>query len=323
MVPQTRRSAVVAALVIVNAVPIILLANHFLHKEPSFDETTLPYHLAVPISLAAVTPLGQAETYFLAFVGTDSDRLRPRLRFLESMAQRYGNSAVKIAVVTESSRPTEADFRKQFDVPTLPVVHDVSADIQRELHIGANHRHGGIAVVSKSGTLEFRAASLLNDDQIRQLIEKYATGTVNYSAIDDTVSSQFVIGSTLPMWPVVSAASGASSTLKDVAGRRSTATVVLTAECATCQLTELGVAVNGLAASLKASNRAVLLLVNDSIPLATLQAHIKNHSLPAETYIVSKQYLFRDSTVTRVARYVPLVAYTTPEGRITATTALR
>jgi hypothetical protein len=164
---------------------------------------------------------------------------------------------------------------------------------------------------------------LLDDDDLRQLVEKYANGQIKYAVVNPGLASRFIVGERLPDWKVRSSIDDSPLSLRTITAGHDVALVIVSAECSTCQLPDVGGSIARLTAAVRPAGRNVLIVMNDAIPLTTLRARVQDRSLPAATYVTSRHELLGDDLQTRPVAESPLVVFAFANGIISAVTPLR
>jgi hypothetical protein len=166
----------------------------------------------------------------LLMVGAEAaERHRGRLTYIDQALSRFTSSPLRVVLVTDQR--TAANLR----LKNVVTVDDGSYDIHRAFRIVPYHNHGGIAVIDRNERVDFRSFNVPRADESRQLLEKYATGTIEYAMTDAAVSDLFPIGGMLPLEGLTSVATGTATSQRE-AFADGDLVVIFAASCAECQV---------------------------------------------------------------------------------------
>src|SRR5262245_57422675 len=155
-------------------------------------------------------------------------RNRGRLTFIDEVYRTLKGRQLRIVLATN---------RRSFDIlkpGSIEFVDDGDGGVHRAFNVVPGHGHGGIAVLKRTGEVNFRDFSVPDVDQARQLVEKYATGTISYAVNTASLMELFPVGSTFPNLRLTSVATGRETdSASELIGRQRV--VLFAAACGECQ----------------------------------------------------------------------------------------
>lgn len=190
------RSLLAIGLLLLNVIVSARVYQQWSADEGS-SETRLAYHS--PAAPAAVQELrnqlrGEWKYLVLAF---SNDLSMDSLRYFDTLARAHGSRDFKLAVVTHAAPRDVARFRLTSS-PLLAIVSDNTLFIHKSLHVPAGHRHENLVILDREGRLEFWNQSRPSPDELRQLVEKYANGAVDYEIKTTGLFARLAVGAPFP-----------------------------------------------------------------------------------------------------------------------------
>ncbi|MGH9783366.1 MAG: hypothetical protein ACRD88_04205 [Terriglobia bacterium] len=136
----------------------------------SFDER-------LPQPIPSVLELSQERIGILALIPADNSD--PRIDYLSAVRRVHG-PVVKVVGVREGTGEDAQRFGENMQL-YFPIMGDSSYQIFRWARVNPKHGHGGFLIYDREGRVKFFDFFLPEEDLVRQLVEKYALGQVDYS----------------------------------------------------------------------------------------------------------------------------------------------
>ena len=291
-------------------------------------ETSLDHGVELPQDVvehlqqtAGDVPAGDSVNFLLlALIGED---VAPyRLRYLDSLARRFSGIRMEILFVHPSSSSMRS-WRSRID-PSVTSIVDTDLDIHRALHINPNHNHGGLVVLADRRTVDFRVLPIPAEDELRQLVEKYAVGRIDYATASPALRRRFALGRPFPAIDAVQVWDGESVRFGPAEAANLTV-IVFGAGCSSCQLDGFVQDVRGLLNRVHSRSdfdETVVALFDNSFEREVIRAYQQRGDLPGLAYIAAFD---DDVTFNRIAadQVRPLVVVTDVRGEVRAVGPLR
>lgn len=140
----------------------------------------------------------------------------------------------------------------------LEIVDERGATLHRALNAPWDHDHPTFVVLSRNGVVQFHNFGLPREDILRQLAERFASGTVVYDAGPEPLPQLFRPDLPVPELALVGASDGQARRLTP--GSAIDATIILLgAPCAPCQLSVIGQRVSEMVGSARLTANVIVI----------------------------------------------------------------
>lgn len=283
-----------------------------------FDETPLPYLTQLSPNVRRLINTGIQSDWlylFCYFPPDDEDLAVTRARYLQRLIAHYRDQGLYTVTVLQSEGGiVEAN-------PYGRTLHDAQLDLHRGGHISPGHHHGGLLVLNRQYQIEFRTTSLSSDDELRQLVEKYAIQHISYSFSPSQLTNRLRVGIPLPPLRLRSISSGHPILLDSSdESNANRALVFLAAECPICELpNRIDPIRRALEDWKKTSPIARFMIIFPDVYSRFDLVRALSDSLSVDTFSGDLSPLFGDDVGTRHGDLsAPLVVYTDHAGLVAA-----
>ncbi len=301
---------------------ILFLHGTYIHydharQEPRWD-VTYEYNERLP-SLPKSLEFSEGTKLTLT-VFLPAGSLTNRVRYLAAVDRVHKRNGLRTVAVVPGNHST-AEWYQQFVRLPFEIIGDEHLDIHMAFRVSPPHGHTAVALFDGEGRVKFHAFEIPEEDEVRQVVEKYLLGQVDYE-YRTRRSSALVPGQPLPV-----------TSLKFVAGVRSRSSsesldaserilVFLPRGCSSCQMGQYSSQIFHL--SLKAQNggsgKKGIVVVFPDDPDTTEWNAVKREIGPvaAEFWVTDDPSLIWDEYYTRYLQEqsAPLVVGTDAEGRV-------
>lgn len=186
------------------------------------DQSALQKALTLSGHSDQLKPHGHVLLYFLP----NFDHLKS-IKYGEALLQRHGGSGLQVLAVT-NAQPGEMLVMAKGESLSFPTLFDKNALLRLLLRIPSRYEY--TYLLTTSGEVVFSVDGIPREDVIRQIVEKYVAGTIDYSGADE--KRLFQVGEQLPRINV----SHVSGGLAHVLVVRNAEIVLISARCTDCQL---------------------------------------------------------------------------------------
>jgi hypothetical protein len=203
----------------------------------------------------------------------------------------------------------------------LYTIVDQDRSLHTHLKIAPNHKPGGTVVIRRDGRVDFSTASVLPSDELRQLVEKYEFGEIQYASFDSPLTRLIRLGGVVPDFPGRRVHDGEQTRLasEDLVNA---AVVVFGTVCPSCDLR--GLLLDLAAFSSKLQGKRSLRLLFVGFDRATVSSALSAHlSWKGRSLLIDPVHVFGLGSRTRFADLErPLVIFTDANGFVERTVAL-
>lgn len=155
----------------------------------------------------------------------------PAVDYLKIVAARHAAAGLGVFIVLPPGSQGRAS--------ELEIVDGRGAALHRALNAPWNHDHPTFAVLSRDGVVQFHNFGLPREDILRQLAERFSSGTVTYDAGPEPLPQLFRAGLPVPELGLVGVSDGKPRRLTPANSHDATI-ILLGAPCAPCQLSAIG-----------------------------------------------------------------------------------
>ena len=235
------------------------------------------------------------------------------IKYGELLLQRYENSGLQVFAVT-NGQPAEIVGMVKNESLTLPILFDKDALLKFLLRVPDHYRH--TYLMSSAGEIVFSITGAPQEDVIRQLVEKYVAGRIDYN---EPNAELYRVGDKLPAIRVIQVPGGPTREL----ALQGCEVVFVSARCTSCQLHGYVQRYRELATSNSASTKTRILVFSQRFPQRELVEELTKGGVPLENIYIARQTLgdFDNEYRTKTGASIVLIGVN-PEGRIEKVTSL-
>jgi hypothetical protein len=233
----------------------------------------------------------------LIFAGNATiERHADKLAFLSDFADSLTSPSVRFAWVRPRGASSPSTWTKKIEE-----IPDRDDSLHRDFKVVPGHSHGALLVVDKTGRVDFRVPSIPQPDIIRQVVEKYAFGTISYDASTRAVAEFLPLGSKFPTVELQHVLRGDRVGTEGLLGQYDRI-VLLTAACQECQFHQNLRRITALYTTTRRTPKSgrIVVLVDRGFNVSAVRHEIQAGRFPPDSYITSLRDLFGVSTNTRV-----------------------
>jgi hypothetical protein len=148
------------------------------------------------------------------------------IKYGEALLERHGGAGLQVFAVT-NAEPSEILVTAKSESLSLPILFDKNARLKLLLRVPRKYEYSYL--LTTTGEVMFSVDGIPQEDVIRQIVEKYVTGTIDYS---DPEERLYKVGELLPRIRVIHVTGGPVQTLVV----RDAEIVLISARCTACQL---------------------------------------------------------------------------------------
>lgn len=149
------------------------------------------------------------------------------IKYGEALLQRHGASGLQVFVVT-NAQPSEMLVMAKSESLSLPVLFDKNILLKLLLRVPDHYEY--TYLLKTTGEVVFSVNGAPQEDVMRQIVEKYVAGRIDYSR--DLAKRLYQVGERLPSISVSHVTGGPAKTLVV----RNAEVVLISARCTACQL---------------------------------------------------------------------------------------
>lgn len=164
--------------------------------------------------------------YLLLYFLPNFDQLKS-IKYGEALLQRHGGSGLQVFAVT-NAEPSEMLPMAKSESLSLPILFDKHALLRFLLRVPSHYEY--TYLVRTTGEVVFSANGTPHEDGMRQIVEKYVAGKIDYSL--DLAKRLYQVGERLPGISVSHVTGGPAQALVV----RNAEVVLISARCSACQL---------------------------------------------------------------------------------------
>lgn len=154
----------------------------------------------------------------------------PAIKYSQVLLKRFHRDSLSVFAITDSG-PGETSTLVESESLTLPILHDPHGTFRSLFRVPEPYEH--TFLVTGNGNVKFSMAGVPPEDLIRQLVEKYILGKVDYTA--GTASLGYRIGQSLKSLRAMAVADGSTTDLL----LRDTKLILIPGSCTSCDLDAL------------------------------------------------------------------------------------
>ncbi len=231
------------------------------------------------------------------------------LRYCEVLSQKYGSSGLQPVGIT---RVVTKELEHLLDNQPIsyPVIVDSKNHLRNLLHF-RYHRYG-LLFVDPSGVIRLSLNRLMTPNDLRQLVERYLVGSINYEIEQDWVI-KLQPGDLLPPYRLIDVKRGTRLTLQDLELISSTI-IFFTAHCPSCRLPEYlhQLAMMERSASLEAQR--LYFIFSRRFSLRELIDQMEDLTVTLDIYLAEEEFEVLGSPyVTRAPAWAEVIVIMTDE----------
>lgn len=168
----------------------------------------------------------KSHEYLLLYFLPNFNHLKS-IKYGEALLQRHGASGLQVLVVT-NAQPSEMLVMAKSESLSLPVLFDKNILLKLLLRVPDHYEY--TYLLKTTGEVVFSANGTPHEDGMRQIVEKYVTGKIDYSR--DLAKRLYQVGERLPGISVSHVTGGPAQALVV----RNAEVVLISARCSACQL---------------------------------------------------------------------------------------
>jgi len=237
------------------------------------------------------------------------------IKYGEALLERHGGGGLQVFAVT-NAEPTEILVMTKSESLSLPILFDKNALLKLLLRVPRNYEYSYL--LTTTGEVVFSVDGIPQEDVIRQIVEKYVTGTIDYNR--DTEERPYKVGELLPGIRVIHVAGGPVQTLVV----RDAEIVLISARCTACQLKRDIQRYRELATS-SGANRGRFLVFGQRFPQQELVRDLTASRVPLDNVYIAREPLggLADEYHTKTAEEDSVMISVDQDGRIKTVKSLR
>ena len=149
------------------------------------------------------------------------------IKYGEALLERHGGDGLQVFAVT-NAEPGAILATAKSESLSLPILFDKNALLKLLLRVPPNHEYSYL--LATTGEVVFSVDGIPQEDVIRQIVEKYVIGTIDYRR--EPEEKLYKIGELLPQIKVIHVTGGPVQTLLV----RDAEIILISARCTACQL---------------------------------------------------------------------------------------
>jgi peroxiredoxin len=235
------------------------------------------------------------------------------IKYGEPLLQRYERSGLQVFAVT-NGQPAEIRALAKTESLTLPILFDKDALLKFILRVPDHYRH--TYLMTSAGEIVFSMNGAPQEDVIRQIVEKYVAGRIDYN---DRNGDLYRVGDELPAIRVIQVTGGPTRELP----LHGMEVVFISARCTACQLHGYIQRYRQLTTSNSAFSKTRILVFSKRFPQRELVEDLTKGSVPLENIYIARQTLgnFDNEYRTKTGASIVVIDVNS-EGRIEKVTPL-
>jgi len=202
------------------------------------------------------------------------------IKYGEALLQRHGGSGLQVFAVT-NGQPDEIRGLIKNESLTMPILFDKDALLRFLLRVPDHNHH--TYLMTSAGEIVFSMTGTPQEDAIRQIVEKYVAGRIDY---DRGKREPYQVGDELPRISVINAAGGPTRELP----LHGLEVVLISARCTACQLHGYIQRYRELATSNRVSKPRILVF-SKRFPQRELVEDLIKGGVPLENVYIARQTL--------------------------------
>ena len=229
------------------------------------------------------------------------------IKYGEPLLQRYQGSGLQVFAVT-NGQPDEILGMAKNESLELPILFDKDALLKFLLRVPDHYRH--TYLMTSAGEILFSMNGAPQEDVIRQIVEKYVAGRINYN---QSKAELYRVGDELPAIRVIQVTGGPTREL----ALHDLEVVLISARCTACQLHGYIQRYRELQTSNGAPSKTRILVFSKRFPQRELVEDLTKSGVPLENIYIARQTLgdFDNEYRTKTGASIVLIGVN-PEGRI-------
>lgn len=149
------------------------------------------------------------------------------IKYGEVLRQRHADNGLEVFGVTDA-QPGEVERLRAGESLSLPVLYDKGAFLGRLLRVQESYEH--TFLINPNGEVVFSLDGAPQEDLIRQIVEKYVAGKIDYEVIQ--ANQVYKVGQPLSALRVAPLSGGSDFDLE----ARNIELILISARCTSCQL---------------------------------------------------------------------------------------
>lgn len=249
-----------------------------------------------------------SQRYLLLYFLPSSDfQDHKSMKYGEPLLQRYEGSGLQVFAVT-NGQPDEILGMAKNESLTLPILFDKDALLKFLLRVPDDYRH--TYLLTSVGEVVFSMTGAPQEDVIRQIVEKYVAGRIDYN---ESKADLYRVGDELPGIRVIQVTGGPTQELP----LHGLEVVFISARCTACQLHGYIQRYRELATSNRAFSKTRILVFSKRFPQRELVEDLTKGGVPLENIYIARQALgdFDNEYRTKTGASIVLIGVN-QEGRI-------
>jgi hypothetical protein len=204
------------------------LANKTVGPTLDYGAQVAPAALRRALSLAGYGGEAGSHTHLLLyFFRPGHFQHLKSIKYGELLHQRHADKGLQVFAVTDAP-PGEVETLRASESFSLPVLYDKDGLMRMLMGVQESYEH--TFLINSAGEVVFSLEGAPQEDMIRQIVEKYVTGTINYGPVH--AQHLYKVGEQLPTLHIAPIAGGSDFSLD----ARDAELVLISAQCTACQL---------------------------------------------------------------------------------------
>jgi len=264
---------------------------------------------ALQLALAQAGYSGQLKSrgYLLLYFLPNFAHLKS-IKYGEALLERHGGGGLQVFAVTNAEPSEILDMAKSESL-SLPILFDKNTLLKLLLRVPRNYEYSYL--LTTTGEVLFSVNGTPQEDVIRQIVEKYVTGTIDYNR--DPEERLYKVGELLPRIRVIHVTGGPVQTLVV----RDAEIVLISARCTACQLQKDVQRYRELATS-SGAGRVRFLVFGQRFPQQELVRDLTAASVPLDNVYIAREPLggLANEYRTKIAEEDSVVIGVDHDGRI-------
>jgi peroxiredoxin len=203
------------------------------------------------------------------------------IKYGEPLLQRYADSGLQVFAVT-NGQPDEILGMAKNESLTVPILFDKDGLLRFLLRVPDHYRH--TYLMTSEGEIVFSIRGAPQEDTMRQIVEKYVSGKIDY---DERTAEVYRVGDKLPAISVIQVSGGPTREL----ALKGMEVVFVSARCTSCQLNGYVERYRELATANRASSKKRILVFSKRFPQQELAEDLMRDGVALENIYIARQPL--------------------------------
>lgn len=213
---------------------------------------------------------------------------RPMVDFLsycDTLNRKYHSLGLQPLGITRRETKELKQFLNRRAI-SYPILLDPGDRLRDLLHL--EHHRYGFFFINPDGMIEFSLHRLMTSNDLRQLVERYLVGQINYD-IEKEWRLGIQPGDTLPPYKIIDVKTGAVLTIHDL-DLTNSVMIFFTANCSTCQMSNYWEELKAIETSSVRSRNRFHYIFSQNFAFFDLIDRMNAHHITANVYIAEEEF---------------------------------